>query len=121
VVFDTGDAREQVNSPRGQAQLDDGARTKQIVPSDPQCFDRRAELAQRPPCTSRVLLRALNPDIEVSGGSRDAVDRHRVRPNDEETHTGAVQADQQVAEIVVQSGERTPAGRTTRTDIRSRG
>ena len=49
------------------------------------------------------------------------MDGHRVRPDHQETHIGTVQTDQQVAEVVVQSEERSPAGPTTRTGIRSRG
>ena len=121
VELDSGDACQQVDATRGQAELNDGSRAEEIVAGDAQRFDRRTEFVQRMPCTTRVRVVTFDPDIEISGRAGNAVDGQRMCTDHDEPCPGVVQRDQQIAEVVVQSAESLRVGRMIRIGMRWRG
>jgi len=48
-----------------------------------------------------VLRSRVDPDVEVSGGSRNAVNGHRMRSDNEKPRAGLAQSLEQVTEVLV--------------------
>ena len=111
---------QQVDAPRWQAELDDGAGSEQILPGHGKSFDRRAKLAQRSHARSAFASvdSIQTSRFPVARGTRCTA--IACAPTTIE-RAGVVQGDQRIAEVVVQLTESPPAGRMTRVGIRSRG
>lgn len=71
----TVDAGEDVDAARRQSELDDHVRTHEIVLAHCEIVERSTEVCESNPDTARVLGRAIDPDINVDGRSRQAVRR----------------------------------------------
>jgi hypothetical protein len=70
-----------LRSQRRNIDLDDGAPKDQIRLAH--VGQRRPEARERPQHASGVLRRYMGPEVEITGRARKAVDRDRIRSNEE--------------------------------------
>lgn len=71
--------------------------------SDPERIHRCSKCRERLPDARYVLWRGVDPEIEIRGRTRYAVESKRVRANDEEPGFGADELGDDVAKILVHS------------------
>src|SRR5687768_363507 len=81
---DSGQVGEDVDSPRRYTDLIRHTRYREIGLAD--VLHRRAERCQCTHDTGRVRRAGLDPDVEISGGSRPPMDRERIGTDDEKTY-----------------------------------
>ncbi len=81
---DAADRRHEVDPSRRQAQLIDRAGVLEVPRSDAMALDRRAEVPEREHEACCVLCIRRHEDVQVTGGSRDSMDRESMGSDDQE-------------------------------------
>ena len=113
-VWHPADFGQQINSSRWKANLHNGAAVCEILLADIQVAERGTECCQRPPDARGIFQGWFDPDIQVLGSSRHAVNGHGVRTDNEEPCLFLQEREEDVGPVVRHDG------RVTRTGISDR-
>lgn len=102
--LDAADGGKQVDAIRRQAELRNDVWLNEVLGANAEVDDRSAEVRESGDQPRRVTGRALDPDVQVAGGTRNTVNPQRVRVNHEKSNLRSDQRAKHVAKVVDHAG-----------------
>ena len=97
-----GHTGQNVDTSWRQPDLHDHARGHEVCDGDAERLDRRPEISKSLQNATRVLLLAVDPHVQVSGGTRNSMRGQGVGPDDQKARAGREQLGENVSEVFVQ-------------------
>lgn len=91
-----GELIENIDTPRGQPDLHHRPRCPEVFLCHIKGSKRSTKLFQSSPDEFRILIIQRNPNVEISGRSRDAVNRQSMGPNYEKTRASIQQGAEKI-------------------------
>jgi len=101
---EAGQRRQDVDASGCDTHLKDHAGAGEVGLRD--LIHRRAEGSESPNHANRILRRRVDPDVQVAGGPRPAVQSQRVGADDQEADVMVDERSQQIDKVLVHRGTR---------------